>query len=102
MQLTEEDIKRKLEEALLAAGPVSDGYAEIELTDGKLGILTNRFGFTVKGVPYQPISILASTNLAGTNWTVVRNTVLGSTPFYFSDPSWTGYQRRFYRVRGEF
>ena len=33
MEFTEEVIKRKLEQALVAAGPSSDGYAEIELTD---------------------------------------------------------------------
>src|SRR5512146_464352 len=33
MQLSEQLIKRKLNEAILAAGPSSDGYAEIDLTD---------------------------------------------------------------------
>src|SRR5512146_3311347 len=33
MQLSEQLIKRRLAEALLAAGPSSDGYAEIELTE---------------------------------------------------------------------
>src|SRR5574341_1392682 len=33
MQLTEDYISRKLREALEAAGPSSDGYAEIDLND---------------------------------------------------------------------
>lgn len=33
VDITEEVIKRKLEQALAALGPSSDGYAEIELTD---------------------------------------------------------------------
>jgi 8-oxo-dGTP pyrophosphatase MutT (NUDIX family) len=33
MELTEETIRRRLDDALAAAGPSSDGYAEIELTD---------------------------------------------------------------------
>lgn len=33
MQLTEENISRKLREAIEAAGPSSDGYAEIDLND---------------------------------------------------------------------
>ena len=33
VDITEEIIKRKLDEAIIAAGPHSDGYAEIEFTD---------------------------------------------------------------------
>jgi 8-oxo-dGTP pyrophosphatase MutT (NUDIX family) len=33
VELNEEVIKQKLEEAIVAAGPLSDGYAEIDLTD---------------------------------------------------------------------
>jgi 8-oxo-dGTP pyrophosphatase MutT (NUDIX family) len=33
VELTEEVIKRKLDKAIVAAGPLSDGYAEIDLTD---------------------------------------------------------------------
>jgi 8-oxo-dGTP pyrophosphatase MutT (NUDIX family) len=33
VELSEEIIKRKLEDAIIAAGPLSDGYAEITLTD---------------------------------------------------------------------
>ncbi len=33
MELTEEIIKSKLDQAILSAGPHSDGYAEIDLTD---------------------------------------------------------------------
>src|SRR5258708_38519860 len=33
MELTEEQISQKLKQALAAAGPASDGYAEIDLID---------------------------------------------------------------------
>ena len=33
IDLTELEIKHKLEEAIIAAGPISDGYAEIDVTD---------------------------------------------------------------------
>ncbi len=33
VELSEAIIKRRLEEAIIAAGPLSDGYAEIDLTD---------------------------------------------------------------------
>ena len=33
IDLTELEIKHKLDEAIIAAGPISDGYAEIDVTD---------------------------------------------------------------------
>jgi 8-oxo-dGTP pyrophosphatase MutT (NUDIX family) len=33
VQLSEEIIKRRLDEAIIAAGPLSDGYSEIDITD---------------------------------------------------------------------
>ena len=43
----------------------------------------------------------ATTNLANTNWLPLGTNTLTSGSAYFSDPQWTNYPTRFYRVRSQ-
>ena len=62
------------------------------------GVQTNRFGFTISWATNIPVVVEACTNLAGPVWKLVAtNTLTGGTS-YFSDPQWTNYPRRFYRL----
>jgi glucuronoarabinoxylan endo-1,4-beta-xylanase len=62
------------------------------------GVQTNRFGFTISWATNIPVVVEACTNLAGPVWKLVAtNTLTGGTS-YFSDPRWTNYPRRFYRL----
>jgi uncharacterized repeat protein (TIGR03803 family) len=72
---------------------------EIQVDDGMLGVLTNKFGFTVTGVSNQMIYIEGATNPASPTWTIVRSKVLTGAPYYFTDSLWTNYPYRFYRLR---
>jgi hypothetical protein len=72
---------------------------EIQLTDGNLGVGVNGFGFNVMGTANIPIVFEASTSLPNTGWTALQTCTLTNGSIYFSDPQWTNYPSRFYRIR---
>jgi uncharacterized delta-60 repeat protein len=76
--------------ALLAQPTIARG-------DGSFGFISNQFGFNISGSAGQSIVVEASTNLV--NWTPLTNTILGSSPYFFSDPAAAGIPTRFYRAR---
>lgn len=63
------------------------------------GIGTNRFGFTITGSAGIPIVVEAGTDLNSGLWTPLLNGTLTNGSIYFSDPQWTNYPRRYYRLR---
>jgi hypothetical protein len=63
------------------------------------GVRTNNFGFTISWATNVPVVVETCTNLASPVWSPqATNTLTGGTS-YFSDPQWTNYPERFYRVR---
>jgi hypothetical protein len=70
-----------------------------QIGGGIVGIQSGQFGFTISGVPNQPFVVEASTNLQ--NWQPVWTNTLSSASTNFTDPHWTNYPRRFYRVRSQ-
>jgi len=76
---------------------------QIQTRSGNFGVRTNRFGFTVTANVGLSIVVEACTNLANPTWSPVGTNTLTNTLFggssYFSDPHWTNYQSRFYRLR---
>ena len=68
--------------------------------DGRTaGFVSNRFGFNLSGLPGQTVVIEASTNLA--SWSPLLTNSLLTGYYYFNDPNWTNFDRRFYRVRAQ-
>jgi hypothetical protein len=63
------------------------------------GVQTNRFGFIISWATNVPVIVEASTNLANPTWSPVSTNTLTSGMSYFSDPQWTNYPARFYRIR---
>jgi hypothetical protein len=63
------------------------------------GVRTNRFGFNIAGTTRIPIVVEASTNLPSTRWTSLQSCTLTNGSIYFSDPQWTNYPSRCYRIR---
>jgi hypothetical protein len=65
------------------------------------GVLTNGFGFTITGPPGRLVIVEACTNLTINNpfWFLVGTNTLTGGSVYFTDPYWTNYPARFYRVR---
>jgi len=77
---------------------------QAQSSDGSFGVRTNRFGFNITGSSNLVIVVEASTNPANSNWSPVStntlNTFVGANgSSYFSDPQWTNYPARFYRLR---
>ena len=63
------------------------------------GVQPGGFGFTISWATNASVVVQAATNLANPVWIPVStNTLTGGTN-YFSDPQWTNYPARFYRVQ---
>ncbi len=72
--------------------------------DGSFGVLTNQFGFNIAGSSNLVVVVEAGTSLVNPVWlplsTNTLNTYVGTNgTSYFSDPQWTNYPGRFYRLR---
>ncbi len=62
------------------------------------GVQPGGFGFTISWATNVSVVVEAATNLANPVWIPVStNTLTGGTN-YFSDPQWTNYPARFYRI----
>ncbi len=71
----------------------------VQTHDSVFGIQNNVFGFTIVWASGRLIVVEASTSLANATWTPLQTNTLAGGSSYFSDPQWTNYPRRFYRLR---
>ncbi len=72
---------------------------QAQTTDGSFGVRQNRFGFNIAGTAGIPIVVEASTDLEAGSWIPLQSCTLTNGLIYFSDPQWTNYSRRNYRIR---
>ena len=72
---------------------------QAQTSDVSFGVRTNRFGFTITGTPNIPLVVEACTNLASPVWISLQSCNLTNGSLYFSDPQWTNYPSRLYRLR---
>ena len=72
---------------------------QVQTSDASFGVRTNQFGFTITGTSNLVIVVEACTNLANPIWSPVATNTLTGGSSYFSDPQWTNYPARFYRLR---
>ena len=70
----------------------------VQTGDANFGVRNFQFGFDINGNSNLVIVVQASTNLAGANWSPVSTNTLTNGSCYFSDPQWTNYPGRFYRL----
>jgi hypothetical protein len=70
----------------------------LQTTDGSFGLRSNQFGFNITGTANIPIVVEARTDF-GNAWVPLQSVSLTNGSFYFSDPLWTNYTSRFYRIR---
>jgi len=68
-------------------------------TAPNFGVRTNRFGFIISWATNASVVVEACTNLADPAWSSVGTNTLVEGWSYFSDPEWTNYASRFYRIR---
>ena len=71
---------------------------QVQTGDASFGVQETQFGFTITGTSGLGIVVEACTNLTDAAWSPVQTITLTSGSFYFSDPQWTNYPSRFYRL----
>jgi hypothetical protein len=74
-------------------------YPLILNNDSRFGIKTNGFSFIISWANATNIVVEVSTNLANASWAALQSLNLTNGSFCFSDPNWTNYPTRFYRIR---
>jgi hypothetical protein len=67
--------------------------------DASFGVQTNRFGFNVNWASGMVVVVEACPNLANPIWSPLQTNTFTGDSFYFSDPQWTNYPVRLYRLR---
>jgi hypothetical protein len=73
---------------------------QVRTADASFGVRTNQFGFTISGTSNLVVVVVeASTNLANPTWIPLATNTLTAGSAYFSDPQWTDYPSRLYRLR---
>jgi hypothetical protein len=72
---------------------------QVLTSDASFGVGTNGFGFTITGSSNLVIVVEACTNLGSPIWSPVGTNTLTGGSSYFSDPEWTNYPTRLYRLR---
>lgn len=70
----------------------------IQTSDVNFGAQTNGFGFYIEGATNSLVKIEACTNLVEGVWNPIITRQLTEGSVYFSDPSWTNYPFRIYRL----
>jgi hypothetical protein len=72
---------------------------QVQTGGASFGVRTNRFGFNIIGTTNLVIVVETCTNPASPIWSPVGTNTLTGGSSYFSDPQWTAYSCRFYRLR---
>ena len=63
------------------------------------GVQADQFGFIISWATIVPVTVEACTNLSSPIWSAIQTVTLSNGWAYFSDPQWTSYPGRFYRLR---
>ena len=68
-------------------------------TPPSFGVQANQFGFIISWATNASVVVEACPDLANPTWSPVGTNTLVEGWSYFSDPQWTNYKSRFYRIR---
>jgi hypothetical protein len=79
--------------------PTALWLPRMQIQQNDFGVRTNQFGININWAGNRTVVVEACTNLANPIWTPVTTNALVNGTNYFSDPNWTNYPNRFYRVR---
>jgi hypothetical protein len=85
--------------ANLPTAPWTLPYPLILNNSPSFGVQSNQFGFTVSWATNLNVVVEATTDLANPVWSTLGTNTLSTGFFFFSDPQWTNYPTRFYRIR---
>jgi hypothetical protein len=79
--------------------PCNHSRPQVPTTDVSFGVRTGRFGFTITGTSGLVIVVESCADLGNPAWSPVGTNTLTGGSSYFSDPQWTNYPTRLYRLR---
>jgi BspA type Leucine rich repeat region (6 copies) len=79
--------------------PVVLWTPQVQTSDASFGVRTNQFGFTINWASGWTVVVEASTKLVNSVWSPVSTNSIVNGSSYFSDPRWSNYPVRFYRLR---
>ncbi len=72
--------------------------ARVVMTNASLGVRSNQFGFTIQGSSGLTVVVQAASLLTLDHWSPLGTNLLTGAPIFFSDPQWTNYHARYYRL----
>jgi len=81
--------------------PTAVWTPSIQTSDTIFGVSTNIFGFNINWASGMSVVVEASSSLSNPVWSPLVTNAVSRGTFYFSDPQWTNYPSRFYRVRSQ-
>ena len=90
--------------ASIGWGTMFDGFPTVlwnpqaQTSDASFGVRNNQFGFNITGNSNLVVVVEGCTNLANPVWQPIQTDTLTDGTNYFSDPQWTNYPARFYRL----
>jgi hypothetical protein len=74
---------------------------QVQTSDGGFGVETNGFGFNINWASGQTVVVEVCTNFSNPVWQPLQTNTLTGGSSYFSDPQWTNYPDRFYRLKSQ-
>ena len=74
-------------------------FPQMQTADASFGVRNSEFGFSINWASGQTVVVEACTNLFSPSWQPVQTNTLTTGSLYFSDPQWTNFPGRFYRLR---
>lgn len=82
-----------------AGRPTAPWLPQVQTTDASFDVQANQFGFNLNWASGQTVVVEACTNLLNPDWQPMQTNTLTTGSAHFSDPQWTNYPGRFYRLR---
>jgi hypothetical protein len=79
--------------------PTALWLPQVQTGDASFGVQANQFGFNLNWASGRIVVVEACTNLVNPVWQPVQTNTLTGGAACFSDPQWTNYPGRFYRLR---
>ena len=79
--------------------PTALWVPQAQTSGADFGVRGNQFGFSLVWAGGMTVVVEACTDLANPSWQPVATNTLITGSSYFSDPRWTKYPTRFYRLR---
>jgi len=81
-----------------AGRPTVLWYPEIWTDHPTFGVHSNHFGFTIDYWESGLVVVEVCSNLTSNDWTPVETNTMAWGSGYFSDPNWSNYSNRYYRL----